>query len=69
MGTVLVFWTKFTQHVGEILFCPDVSAGHFQKLFRTLVKGTKYISHYVTGISISMNYNYDKSRSNKISEL
>ena len=34
MGTVLVFW-KNTQFTGQILCCPDVSAGHFEKLFHT----------------------------------
>ena len=35
MGTVLVFW-KNTKFIGQILCCPDVSAGHFEKLFQAL---------------------------------
>ena len=40
MSTMLVretfFWTN-SQLAGQILFCPDVSARHFQKLFRALI--------------------------------
>ena len=40
MCTVLVcedFSGHDSQLAGQILFCPDVSTGHFQKLFRALV--------------------------------
>ena len=39
MGTILVCETFSRQNPqldGQILFCPDVSTGHFQKLFRAL---------------------------------
>ena len=48
MGTMQVCETRFffsgqnSQLDGEILFCPDVSAGHFQKLFRALCTYSSY---------------------------
>ena len=42
MGTVQVretcfFSRQILQLVRQILFCPDVCAGHFQKLFQALI--------------------------------
>ena len=47
MGTVLVYETFFyTKHnpqfAGQILFGPDVSAGHFQRLSQALSLYSKY---------------------------
>ena len=41
MGTIQICETCWSrqnsQLAGQILFCPGVSAGHFQKLFRALL--------------------------------
>ena len=31
-----IYLGQIPQFAGEILFCPDISAGHFQKLFQPL---------------------------------
>ena len=40
MGTIQIcetcWYRQNSQLAGQILFCPGVSAGHFQKLFRAL---------------------------------
>ena len=34
---VVLFYGQNSQFGARILFCPDVSAGHFQNLFRALI--------------------------------
>ena len=48
---VLVFW-KNTQFACQILFCPEVSAGHFEKLFHTGYRIWLHCTNWCTSPSL-----------------